>query len=193
MSDTPPDADIADIAAMQRLAAGDDLALNELMERWKDKVAAFLLRMTCSHATATDLTQETFVKLYQSRARYQPAAPFPTYLFRIASNLARNHARWRQRHPTVSMDNEDEHVPESMEMQPGPDEQMVHSEQLRRVEAALAALPADLREAMLLFTYQDMSYAEIAAAVGCSSKAVETRIYRARQILRAALGGFQAD
>lgn len=190
MSDTPPD---ADIAAMQRLAAGDDLALNSLMERWKDKVAGFLLRMTGNAATAIDLTQETFVKLYQSRARYQPTAPFPTYLFRIAANLAHNHARWRQRHPTVSMDNEDEHVPENVETQPGPDEQMEHSEQMQRVEAALAALPTDLREAMLLFTYQDMSYAEIAAAVGCSSKAVETRIYRARQILRTTFGGSQAD
>ncbi len=190
MSDTPPD---ADIAAMQRLAAGDDLALNSLMERWKDKVAAFLLRMTGNAATATDLTQETFVKLYQSRARYHPTAPFPTYLFRIAANLARNHARWKQRHPTVSIDNEDDHVPESVESQPGPAEQMERSEQLQRVETALAALPDDLREAMLLFTYQDMSYAEIAAAVGCTSKAVETRIYRARQILRTALGGSQAD
>lgn len=190
MSDSPPD---TDIAAMQRLAAGDDLALNGLMERWKDKVAGFLLRMTGSSATAADLTQETFVKLYQSRARYQPAAPFPTYLFRIASNLARNHARWRQRHPTVSMDNEDENIPEHMETQPGPDEQMQRSEQLQRVEKALAALPADLREAMLLFTYQDMSYADIAAAAGCSAKAVETRIYRARQMLRAALVDSQAD
>ena len=190
MSVTPPD---ADIAAMQQLAAGDDLALNSLMERWKDKVAAFLLRMTGNAATATDLTQETFVKLYQSRARYQPSAPFPTYLFRIASNLARNHARWKQRHPTVSMDNDDDHVPESVEPQPRPDQQMEHSENMQRVEAALAALPDDLREAMLLFTYQDMSYAGIASAVGCTSKAVETRIYRARQILRTALGGSQAD
>lgn len=190
MSDTPPDADIAD---MQRLAAGDDLALNSLMERWKDKVAAFLLRMTGNAATATDLAQETFVKLYQSRTRYRPTAPFPTYLFHIAANLARNHARWRQRHPTVSIDNEDDHVPERVETQPGPAEQMERNEQMQRVEAALAALPADLREAMLLFTYQDMSYAEIAAAVGCSSKAVETRIYRARQLLRAALGGSQED
>jgi RNA polymerase sigma factor (sigma-70 family) len=134
MSDTPPD---ADISAMQRLAAGDDLALNSLMERWKDKVAAFLMRMTGNAATATDLAQETFVKLYQSRARYRPTAPFPTYLFRIAANLARNHARWKLRHPTVSIDNEDDHVPESVEAQPGPAEQMERSEQLQRVEMLL--------------------------------------------------------
>lgn len=190
MSETPPD---ADIAAMQRLAAGEDLALNSLMERWKEKVAAFLLRMTGNAASATDLTQETFVKLYQSRARYRPTAPFPTYLFRIAANLARNHARWKQRHPTVSIDNEEDHVPESVDAQPGPDEQMERSEQMQRVEAALAALPTDLREAMLLFTYQDMSYSEIATASGCSAKAVETRIYRARQMLRTALGSSRQD
>jgi RNA polymerase sigma-70 factor (ECF subfamily) len=190
MSDSSPD---ADIVAMQRLAAGDDLALNDLMQRWKDKVAAFLLRMTGSSTTAVDLAQETFVKLYQSRARYRATAAFPTYLFSIAANLARNHARWKQRHPTVSIDDVEGHVPESAEARPGPDEQLEHNEQMQRVEKALAALPADLREAMLLFTYEDMGYAEIAAAAGCTSKAVETRIYRARQILRAALGGSQAD
>lgn len=189
MSDSSPD---ADIVAMQRLAAGDDLALNDLMQRWKDKVAAFLLRMTGSSTAAVDLAQETFVKLYQSRFRYRPTAAFPTYLFSIAANLARNHARWKQRHPTVSIDDEDVRVPENAETRPGPDEQLEHNEQMQRVEKALADLPADLREAMLLFTYEDMGYAEIAAAVGCTAKAVETRIYRARQILRAVLGGSQA-
>lgn len=190
MSDAPPD---ADLAAMQRLAAGDDLALNGIMEHWKDKVAAFLMRMTGNSATAVDLTQETFVKLFQHRSRYQPTAAFPSYLFSIAANLARNHARWKTRHPTVSIDDEENPLPETVETHPGPAEQLEHAEQMERVEKALAALPEDLREAMLLFTYEDMSHAEIAAAVGCTSKAVETRIYRARQILRAALRGSQAE
>lgn len=185
MPDSPPD---ADLAAMQRLAAGDDLALNGIMERWKDKVAAFLVRMTGDSATAIDLTQETFVKLFQHRARYRPTAAFPTYLFCIASNLARNHARWKMRHPAVSFDDENNHLPENADSRPGPDRQMESKEQLGRVEKALAALPADLREAMLLFTYEDMSYCEIAEAVGCTAKAVETRIYRARHMLRSALG-----
>jgi hypothetical protein len=71
----------ADIEAMKRLADGDDLALNGIMHRWKDKVAAFLYRMTGSAEAAADLAQETFVRLYQSRARYQHTAAFPTYLF----------------------------------------------------------------------------------------------------------------
>ncbi len=184
MTDTPPD---SDIVAMKRLADGDDLALNEIMDRWRDKVAAFLQRMTGDAATAEDLAQETFVRLYQSCGSYSPKAAFATYLFRIAANLARNHQRWRSRHPTVSI----EDGLGALRDWPGggaaPDEQAESTDSLRQVEAAVAALPSELREAILLFTYEDMSYAQIAAALRCSEKAVETRIYRARQMLKGLL------
>lgn len=180
-SESPPD---ADIEAMKRLAEGDDLALNGIMHRWKDKVAAFLYRMTGSGEAATDLAQETFVRLYQSRARYQPTAAFPTYLFRIASNLGRNHARWRTRHPTVSV----EDCTTTLQQLPGhdtsPDEAAEQHETALRVEKAIASLPADLREALHLFTDEEMSQHDIAQALGCTVKAVETRIYRARQMLK---------
>lgn len=184
MRDVPPD---ADIEAMQRLAAGDDVALNEIMRRWREKLAAFLTRMTGDHSAAVDLAQETFVRLYHHRGSYKPTAPFPTYLFRIASNLARNHARWTRRHPTVSVNDLDESRPEPAASSPVPDQQLDHAERLRIIEAAIAALPPDLRETILLFTHHDLSYAQIAEVMRCSSKAVETRIYRARQILKAAL------
>lgn len=181
MPDIPPDADIED---MKRLADGDDLALNAVMQRWKDKVSAFLYRMTGSPEVAADLAQETFVRLYHSRARYQPTAAFATYLFRIAANLGRNHARWRTRHPTVSI----EDCTTTLQQIPGhdasPDEAAQQQETTLRIEKAIAALPVDLREALHLFTYQEMSQHEIAQTLGCSIKAVETRIYRARQILR---------
>ena len=184
MPDSPPD---ADIAAMQRLAAGDDLALNGIMERWRERLVSFLMRMTGDHATAVDLAQEAFVRLYQHCGSYKPAAAFSTYLFRIASNLAHNHARWMRRHPTMSIDDDEASIQEPAASSPTPDDQMDHGERLRIIESALATLPLDLREAILLFTYQDMSYAEIAEATRCTPKAVETRIYRARQILKSAL------
>jgi RNA polymerase sigma-70 factor, ECF subfamily len=190
MSDSPPD---ADIEAMKRLADGDDLALNGIMHRWKDKVAAFLYRMTGSVDAAADLAQETFVRLYQSRARYQPTAAFPTYLFHIAANLGRNHARWRTRHPTVSVDD----YTATMQQLPGhdasPDESAQHHETALRIEKAIASLPGDLREALHLFTYQEMSQHEIAQALGCTIKAVETRIYRARQMLKELLADLRRD
>jgi RNA polymerase sigma-70 factor (ECF subfamily) len=172
---------------MKRLAQGDDLVLNDLIHRWRNRLAAFLYRMTGNHESALDLAQETFVRLYQSRDRYEPTAPFATYLFHIAANLARNHARWRKRHPAVSIDDEENAVSQLRDTAATPDESAHQREQLARVERALAALPDDLREAMLLFTYEDMSQAEIAHALGCTPKAVETRIYRARQMLKAAL------
>lgn len=184
MSDAPPD---ADAQCMKRLAESDDLALNDLMHRWRDRLAAFLYRMTNHHETALDLAQETFVRLYQSRHRYQPTAPFASYLFRIAANLARNHARWKKRHLSVSIEDEATTVNELRDSAASPDESAQQREQLARVQRALAALPEDLREAMLLFTYEDMSQAAIAQALGCTTKAVETRIYRARQMLKAAL------
>ena len=90
--------DASEPELMSRLAAGDDLALNVLMDRWGERVASFLHKMTGSRDTAVDLAQETFVKLYQARDRYRPSGSFSTYLFAIASNLARNHARWKSRH-----------------------------------------------------------------------------------------------
>ena len=177
---------------MVHLAAGDDLALNALMQRWSDRVVSFLYRMTGRHETAVDLAQETFVKLYQARARYRPSSgKFSTWLFTIASNLAKNHARWRARHPEVSLDATDADGA-STTLDPAsaglsPDQIAVSHETEAQVHAAILSLPADLRQALLLFTHEQLGYAEIAAMTGCSSKAVETRIYRARQLLKESL------
>lgn len=177
--------DEEDIQLMQKLAAGEDLALNELMHRWRDRVASFLLRMVGDHATATDLAQETFVRLYTSRKSYKPTAAFSTYLFHIAANLARSHARWKGRHPTVPMEDEDGDLThEPVDPRPTPDAAATLNEKTAMVNKSIARLPAELREALLLFAVEQMSQAEIAAVLRCSVKAVEVRVYRARQMLR---------
>jgi RNA polymerase sigma-70 factor (ECF subfamily) len=173
---------------MSRLARGDDLALNALMDRWGERVASFLHKMTGNRDTAVDLAQETFVKLYQARHRYRPTGSFSTYLFAIASNLARNHSRWKSRHPTLSLDAPPEDggtcVPEMADSNRTPEEAAQAMEKVRAVHEAFLSLPPDLREAMTLFVYEGMGYAEIAEVSQCSLKAVETRIYRARQLLK---------
>lgn len=176
-----------DITTMSRLAAGEDLALNELMRRWQDRIAAFLLRMTGDHATVRDLTQETFVRLYQGRSRYKPSASFPSYLFSIASNLARNHHRWRGRHPEESIEVLEHDGREAVSETPAPDEALTRSETAHAVQRAVQNLPPDLRETLVLFTYHDLGYHDIAAIIGGSVKTVETRLYRARQILKESL------
>lgn len=178
----------ADVVLMQRLAGGEDLALNELMSRWRVRVAAFLLRMVGDHATAMDLAQETFVRLYTSRRGYKPVAAFSTYLFHIAANLARSHARWKGRHPTVPLeDAEGTLAHEAIDPQLSPDDAVALLEKTALVNQAIAALPAELREALLLFTVEDMSHADIARTLGCTAKAIEVRIYRARQALKESL------
>lgn len=178
----------ADVVLMQRLAGGEDLALNELMTRWRERIASFLLRMVGDHATAMDLTQETFVRLYTSRHQYKPVAAFSTYLFHIAANLARSHARWKGRHPTVPMEDEQGTlVHEPVDSRPSPDEAAALHDKATLVNQALVTLPADLREALLLFTVEEMSHAEIATTLGCTAKAIEVRIYRARLALKEAL------
>ena len=176
-----------DAELMAGLAAGEDLALSLLMHRWRDRVASFLHKMTGHPDIAADLVQETFVKLYLARNRYRPAGKFSTYLFAIAANLGRNQARWHARHPTVSLDMPRDQagaVPEPAAAGPSPGETAATEERAREVFQAFRELPPDLREAMSLFIYEDLGYAEIAQIAGCSAKAVETRIYRARQLLK---------
>jgi RNA polymerase sigma-70 factor (ECF subfamily) len=180
---THPDSAAADTAAMLALAAGRDTALHELMDRWRAPLTAFLYRLTGCYETALDLAQETFVRIYQARARYDAAARFSTWLFAIAANLARNHARWRARHPEAPLPEDDtRHDPAA-----DPAATAQAREKLRAVQHALAALPGDQREALILSAYHDLPHAEIATILHCTAKAVEHRIHRARQQLRTTL------
>ncbi len=182
-----------DFALMRRLGSGDDLALNAIMARWKDRIGAFLYRMTGDHETSLDLTQETFVRLYASRHKYKPSAAFSTFIFHIAANLARSHARWKGRHPSVPLQDADGkiiHEPEDRQLTPDGAAELKDKTALTK--KALGALPQDLRQPLLLFTLEEMSHAEIAEVLGCSEKAVEVRIYRARQTLRELLSEYIA-
>lgn len=192
-----PRSELDDHDLMACLVSGDDLALNTLMQRWSDRVLAFLFRMTGRHDTAVDLAQETFVRLYQSRDRYRPGrGKFSTWLFAIASNLARNHARWRSRHPEVPLDPQNDEgsnsFPEPCSAGIGPDEAVISRETEHQVLAAIQALPHDLRDALVLFTNEQLSYVDIARIKRCTTKTVETRIYRARQILKDRLKNLRA-
>src|SRR6516165_4937520 len=93
-----------DFACMVRLREGDDLALNELMERWQKPLHSFILRYVGNHRDAIELAEQTFVRVYQHRSRFNFKSKFSTWLFTIATNLCRHHTRWRGRHPTISLD-----------------------------------------------------------------------------------------
>ena len=181
--------DDADIVAMLRLKGGEDLALNELMERWQKPLVGFILRYAGNEQDALDLAQETFVRVFESRDRYEARSKFSTWLFTIATNLCRNLARWRERHPTVTLHGtgeEDDATLENTLPAAGdtPSDSAQREDLASAVRDAIQTLPHDLKTVVLLFEYEEQGYEEIAGALGCSPKAVETRLYRARQFLR---------
>lgn len=183
-----PTRDELDIGLMRSLAEGEDLALNHLIEAWSQPLLAYLARLTGSTATAADLAQECFVRVYRHRFRFRSSQKFSTWLFAIATNLARNHARWRSRHPEMLLEHEDlARIPVAA-TDATPDEQAIAKERLLALQNAIAELPHDMREVLVLSTWHGMSHAEIARVQNSSEKAVELRLYRARKLLRDALG-----
>jgi RNA polymerase sigma-70 factor (ECF subfamily) len=185
----PTDTDARDRADMGRLAAGKDAALNDLMERHATPVFRFLCRMVGNEDDANDLAQETFVRVFKSHASYRAEQKFSTWLFTIAANLARNHFRWRSRHPNISLDAENAETEQTLGStlpanSPAPNDEAIAAERAAAVHAAVKNLPEDLREAVVLCEWEERSVAEAAAILEATPKAVESRLYRARQILR---------
>jgi RNA polymerase sigma factor (sigma-70 family) len=169
-------ADAADMAALQR---GEPAALDRLMVRWQVPLRAFLYRHLQNEHDAMDLAQETFVRVYRHRERFTPGRRFSTWMFQIALNLVRDHARRRTRRATTSLDN----AADAADIQDTATD-VENDEAATAVRQAIKGLPAPLREAVILFEYEQKSHAEIAQIVGATPKAVETRLYRARDLLR---------
>ncbi len=182
-----------DAQDMSRLVHGHDAALNDLMGRHGEKLFHYLFRSLQNEDEAADLAQETFVRIYQNRAKFDPRQKFTTWLYAIASNLVRDRYRWRTRHPQVSLDAEADQTETSLKetlaaAEPLPDEGVQALERAEAVRQAVESLPEELKQPLILDVYQDLPQAEIAIILNCSEKAVETRIYRARKRLRSVLG-----
>lgn len=169
------------------------MELNRLIARWQRPLHSFAYRYVQNSADAHDLVAETFVRLYQQRHRLRPDTRLSAWLFTTLTNLCHNHHRWQRRHPTVAFaavgagpgPAESELVSEL----PGPDATLELDETLAAVRAAIAGLPHDLKVTLLLHHYDRLPYQEISAITRCSVRGVETRLYRARRLLRERLAG----
>jgi RNA polymerase sigma-70 factor (ECF subfamily) len=181
---------------MLRAKAGDQSAFDYLVQKYRRPIVGFMYRMARNTAAAEDLAQEVFLRVYRSRASYEASAKFTTWLYRIATNLAVNHARdTRHERPevTVSLDEPDEESGATLEL---PDAALSAEQNLMRRERMMAirrkveALPEQQRLAVIMHKYQKMDYREIAEVLKKSESATKSLLFRAYETLREQLKEF---
>jgi RNA polymerase sigma-70 factor (ECF subfamily) len=171
---------------MERIGGGEEAAFRLLVDRWEREVMAFLVHMLGSPEEAEDVLQDTFVKVFRQAARYRPEGKFPSWLFRIAGNLARSRLRRRRVIGWLSFDPVRHDAPAQT---PGPDRDLEADEARSAVRAAVAALPERQRQALVLHRFQGLRYKEVAEAMETTVPGVESLIQRALAGLRRELAG----
>jgi RNA polymerase sigma-70 factor (ECF subfamily) len=182
-----------DLELIHLIQRGDEPALRELIIRHKQAVFHFILRFTGNDADATELTEETFVKVYFGAPKFKPRAKVKTWIFTIASNLCKDHFRKYKRRQVESLDStisEDgtstlyDQLPSDGQ---GADEETETKELNGFLHQQIHALPEKLKIPFVHCVLEERSHDECAQILGTTSKTVETRIYRARKKLKAAM------
>lgn len=166
---------------------GRQAAFAEIVSRHKQPLHRLIARIINDEDEALDILQDVFVAAHGSLRRFDMARPMRAWLARIAINKARDWHRRRAVRRLISAVLPLEHVTEIADKQPAIDAAAADREELRLVSAAIANLPANLRETLILRAVEGMTQAETAETLGISEKAVETRLYRARQRLAAGI------
>ncbi|NYT40971.1 sigma-70 family RNA polymerase sigma factor [Sphingomonas sp. R-74633] len=176
-------ADCSDGELAALAQAGRQTAYRELMNRHREAVYRVARSHTGDAEAALDITQQSFVAAFAALARYDGARPFKFWISRIAINKCRDWARRRAVRRLLSFSLPIDEAHDLADEAPSPETILSDREELRRTMAAIAALPASLKDTLILRTVEGMSQAETAGVLGISEKAVETRLYRARSKL----------
>jgi RNA polymerase sigma-70 factor (ECF subfamily) len=186
----------SDAAIMLRVAAGDESGFNYLVEKYHRAMVHFLFRMVHTQAVAEELAQEVFLRVYRSRESYRAEAKFTTWLYRIATNLAVNHARDTKHEraaQNVYLDVPDEETgttPEVADDEPTAEQQMLRDERMGAIRKHVMALPERQRMAVLMHKYQGLDYRQIGEVLKLSESATKSLLFRAYQTLREKLKDF---
>ncbi len=174
-------------AVIQAVLGGDVNAFEKLVKEYEKNVYNLALRMTGNSEDAADMSQEAFIKAYNSITSFRGDSKFSVWLYRIVSNVCLDFLRSRNRKQTVSLsaendDGEDVELDIADETQ-SPELLLDRSMTRDAVRRGLAALPPDHREILLLREIQGLSYEEIASVLGLEEGTVKSRIFRARKKL----------
>lgn len=177
---TPSDEDL--VAAFQ---AGDIAAFDTLVGRWDRKIQGVIFRLVGSHEEARDVSQETFLKAYRALGTFKREARFSSWLYQIAVNATRDRLRRRRRRNDLSLDDVDESTESALRDGSPTAFELVETRDLSRlVAAAIAELPDEQREVVILKEYQGLTFPEIADALDVPLSTVKTRLYRGLGQLR---------
>ena len=172
---------------LEKAANGETAAFQVLYERYRDPIFRFAYRMLGSTEAAEDVAHDCFLSLIKEPGRFDSQrASLRTYLYAAARNQAVRRYQNFNRESAIDDFPDEFRVPENHE----PSQKVLDAELAAEVGRAIASLPPLQREALVLFEYEDLSLAEIAAIVGADSNAVKARLFRARDKLRASLGRY---
>jgi RNA polymerase sigma-70 factor (ECF subfamily) len=189
-------AERTDADVMLAVAAGDEAGYNYLVGKYHRQIIHFLFRMVRNEAIAEELAQEVFLRVYRSRESYRAEAKFSTWLYRIATNLAVNHARdtkHERQAQTLELDAPDAEsgsTPEVADDDPNVEQRMLREERMAAIRAQVHALPERQRMAVLMHKYQEMDYRQIGEVLKLSESATKSLLFRAYQTLRERLKEF---
>ncbi|HZD33390.1 MAG TPA: sigma-70 family RNA polymerase sigma factor [Candidatus Angelobacter sp.] len=196
MAETPVLEMLSDAEVMLRVAAGDDHAFDYLVDKFRRPMNSFMYRMTRNQAVAEELAQEVFLRVYRSRQTYAASAKFTTWLYRIATNLAVNHARdtkYERPENQVSIDEPDTETGLTVDVADrglNAEQLILRRERLAAIRKHVEALPERQRAAVIMHKYQNMDYKEIAGVLKLSESATKSLLFRAYETLRETLKGF---
>ena len=180
----------SDAPLVERAVAGDHKAFELLVIKYQRRIQRLIGRMVRDVDLVEDIAQETFIRAYRALAQFRGDAQFYTWLYRIAVNTAKKFLMDLKRNPTVSensfkSDDDDETSPVENELTSSetPDAVLASKEIAQIINAALEALPEELRQAITLREIEGLSYEEISEAMNCPIGTVRSRIFRAREAI----------
>lgn len=182
----------SDKKLVERVQKGDKGAFDLLVLKYQHKIVNLIMRYVRDPELALDISQEAFIKAYRALPRFRGDSAFYTWMYRIAVNTAKNHLAAQRRRPMdVELDLQD---PEQYDLHAKlketdtPEGVTLSNELKETVERAIAALPEDLRTAIILRELEGMSYEEIAETMECPVGTVRSRIFRARDAIGKKVG-----
>ena len=176
-----------DQALVQRVQAGERRAFDLLVRRYQHKVLGIVARYLADWAECQDVAQEVFIRAFRAIGNFRGESSFYTWLYKIATNTAKNHlVSLGRRPPGDDLQLEDaQHLDSALKLKDSatPERELLRAEIERSVSAAVAELPEELRQAITLREVDGLSYEEIADVMSCPIGTVRSRIFRAREAI----------